>query len=181
MTTRTAVGLYAGLGLSGRFELIYRHPDGSSGWRRSFHNGVTYAGVNHLLNLGFRGGFQATQWFVGLIGQAGYSTLSNLDTYATHAGWSDYPYWLTGSPGNLKRPQWNPGPVQGGLMSSLTPSVGSVTLTGQVRGAFLCNVGPTGPGSSLSVLYATGAMAAAQDVASGGTLSLTYGLRLRQR
>lgn len=166
------------LRLHGEFLLSYTQPDRKGGWVRQFANGVTNAGVNYLLNGGFRGGARSPTWYVGLINDAGFSTLALADTLALHPGWPEFPYFLVGSVPTQTRPPWNPLPENAGLMASATASVGSITQTGTIRGAFLCNVA-SGIGSGTSVLYATGTMDAGLAVAAGGSLSVTYAVRLR--
>ena len=159
----------------GLFELEYLPPDGSPGWAEVFPNGVTYDGVNAFLNAQFRFGYHSTQWYLGLISDVAYTGLSNLDTYHVHRGWMDYPYW---DAGQLTRPLWQPGEPAGGVIASLTPSAGTVTLGGRIRGIHLSNVKAFGPGTVRSVLWSTGVMAAGRTVAAGGVLRARYTTRI---
>lgn len=159
---------------SGTWRLTHRDRSGGLVWDSVFPNGVTYEGSHYLLNGGFRGATLQPNWFVGLISDGGFAGLDTLDTHAAHAGWSEF----TGVSGSNRGP-WLPTAASGGTLMG-PPVVLSVTANGSVRGALLASRQPVGLASG-AVLYCTGAAAAGLAVSAGGTVTLSYQLRIRPR
>lgn len=133
-------------------------------------NGVTYEGLNYLLNAAFRGGPQYS-FYVGYIdwqnGGANPAFSPN-DTYSSHSGWLES--WLGSSPG--ARASWAPNPAAGGVMQNtgqtVTPPAGAQTILG----VFLTS---SNANSSSGILYSTAVMSAPQLFA---TATYAYGVRL---
>lgn len=158
--------------VSGLYALRYFHPDGTPGWDVVIPNGVTIAGVNYLGNTGFRASARVATWFLGLVDDSGFTGLNPADTLAAHPGWGEFTSVYLG-----QRPAWSPAPPGAGLMGYTSPALFQITAAGNVRGAFLASVQPTG--LSPGVLYSTGAMAAGKPVAAGGTLTVGYATKLQ--
>ena len=153
----------------GHFVLWCRSPQGKLQWKVGFHNGVTTAGCNGVLNAGFNAGTPSATWYVGLISNASYTGVASGDTHAAHAGWTE---WTTYSGSN--RPTWLPGPATGGVLSTPVPFTWSITGAGAIRGAFLANVAAVGSVSPSGLLYCTAVMASGKAVNPGDTIHGTY-------
>jgi hypothetical protein len=166
------------LGLAGEFAIRYAPPPGAPGWAGPLvlANGPTTEGADYLLGAGFRGAARPGSWHLGLIDEAGFTALAAADTHASHPGWAEF----TGVSGSA-RPAW---PVAaaaaGGQLAGSGPATVTLTASGSVRGAFLASQAAVGTGGGATI-YATAAAAAARAVAAGGTLSITYTLRLVPR
>lgn len=161
--------------LAGDFLLSYRDPRSRRlDWTRQFPNGVTVEGVNYLLNAGHRGGAQQALWYVGLIDNSGFSSLSSADTHAAHPGWAEFTSVFGGS-----RAAWTPTAANGGAVTDPAPASITVTANGTVRGALLASRQAVGT-SSGAVLYATGAMGTGLAVTAGGILTVSYTARLQE-
>lgn len=159
---------------SGVFTMTSRDPHGNVIGSREFHNGATTQGLNHLLDSGFRGGTQYPLWYVGLIDDAGFSAVDPADTHQLHAGWAEYTGLFGGNRGT-----WTPAAAASGFLDSINVVL-SITATGSVRGALLASQQAIGTTSG-QVLYATGVADSALPVVSGGTVTISYKLRLTPR
>lgn len=164
-----------GIRPTGLFALTYRNPAGLVEWTARFRNGVTLEGVNHFAEAAFRAGSRFSPWYCGLIAEGGFSALDELDTHLSHPGWAEF----TAVTGGL-RPAWAPGPANGGLVASGSPSVLQLAAGGTIRGAFLASRQAVGP-SGGAVLYATGRTNAGLAVAAGGTVTINYSVRYTPR
>lgn len=128
-------------------------------WRESFHNLVTTAGKNDLLDKYFKGSSYTATWFLGL---KGTGSAAAADTASSHAGWSE----VTPYSGN--RPAITFGTSSSGSNTATAVSY-SINATQTVAGAFVqsVNTGTTG------ILYSAGDFAASRSVVSGDTLNVT--------
>lgn len=168
----------SGVGLGGRYRVWHRHPEFGLLWEADLANGVTVQGADHLLERCFRGGVGLT-WRLGIVAEAGYTGVADTDTYATHAGWSEY----TGA-GQLvgfllHRAVWTANPAQGGRMDSAGVVHIPVVSSGSVRGVFLCDRIQVGDVVPTGTLYSTAVAGAGLAVVAGGTIYVTYTLRAR--
>lgn len=166
MPSRTA------LRLRGRAVLRYIRPDGRHGWTRWLRNGVTWEGVNWLLEVGFRAGTQSPELYCGLITNAGFSAVDINDTHMSHAGWSEFTGYLEGA-----RVAWQPQAANGGLMGTLASAQFNISVAGEIRGCFLATVdtlGSVGAGT----LYNTVQAVSGLPVDIGGTLSVRPSVRI---
>lgn len=160
--------------ISGHAAVCYWNPDGSIGWTGLWQNGVTYEGVNWLLNTAFEGLPQPAAIYGLLIDQGGYTGVDPLDTHSSHPGWSEY-----AGISNPTRPIWTPSAPSAGLMGTGTSARFYISADGQIRGASLTTI--SGIGSlAAGVLYNTAVAVAAYDVASGGVLDVSFSVRLRE-
>ena len=132
------------------------------------HNDIVDEGMNSLLDVYFRNQTQIAVWYMGLIDGTGTQTLSNSDTQATHAGWSENTSW-TGGP---TRPSWT-----GSLAAAASRSISNsttidfaFTTTQTIHGIFVPSVstGTTG------TLWSTAPFSTEVTVNNGDTLKITY-------
>lgn len=158
---------------TGRFHWWCHDARGRLRWRSALANGVTFEGVNEVLNRSFRGAAQSP-WYCGLIDQSGFSAVANTDQHTSHAGWSEF----TGYSGGL-RPAWNPVGAVGGIMATGPGSSFGITGSGTLRGVFLASQAPTGTGAG-AVLYCTAITTAGGvvPVAPSDTITVTYVCRI---
>jgi hypothetical protein len=133
--------------------------DGHVRWHEHFHNLVTTAGKNDLLDKYFKGSAYTATWFLCL---KGTGTAAVGDTLASHAGWAE----VTPYSGN--RPAITFGTSSAG---SNTATAVSYSITGSATVAGVCvssvNTGTAG------ILYSDGDFAASRSVVSGDTLNAT--------
>lgn len=156
----------------GHAVLLYTKPNGEFGWTKTIRNGVTVEGCNWLLETVFRGGPPAAIIYSGLISQASYSTTSANDTHASHSGWTEWSSLTLST-----RPQWTPAAPVGGLMGTAVAAHYSFTSDGFIRGAFLSTI-PTVGSTASGILYNTAIAVAPLEVDNGGTLDVSYSVRL---
>jgi hypothetical protein len=151
--------------------------DGNLVWETTAENGVTNAGINHLLNTEWAGGTQITSWYLGLIDGTTTPTLSPSDTMASHSGWSEH---NSSDTSDANRILW--GPTTSTALSlvngtscdyHMIPS-SPVTIWGLflVGGGTAANKGSSGSGDTLSATapFSTGP----QSCKNGDTLRSTY-------
>lgn len=156
----------------GHAVLHYTKPDGKVGWVRTIRNGVTIEGCNWILNTEFRGGPQSTTIYAGLINNASYSSVSPNDQHASHPGWTELASITVAT-----RPIWVPQPASGGILGTLTAPSFTFTANGFIRGAFLSNIAAVGS-TAAGILYNTAVAIAPLAVASGGTLNISFNVRI---
>lgn len=76
----------ASAALSSIYEFVCRDAQGREKWRERVANLVTTQGLNHLLDVTFKGATQITAWYVGL---KGTGSPAAGDTHASHSGWTE--------------------------------------------------------------------------------------------
>jgi len=95
-------------------------------------NGVTNLGAHLILDGIFNGGSIPANWYLGLIGNTGYTFLSNIDTMASHSGWIEY----TSYAGNRKS-YTTIAAASRRVTNSVSKGVFVFSTLGVIRGAFL--------------------------------------------
>ena len=139
-------------------------------WTDSFHNLVTTAGKNKLLDAAFKTGLAAPAWYVGLVDNASYTVYAAADTMAAHAGWVEgVPY------SQATRPVLTLGTIAAGSVdNSASKAVFSINASLTIRGAFL--VDNSTKSGATGTLYGVGDLSASRVVISGDTLNITITL-----
>lgn len=149
-----------------------RAPDGTLRWAETFHNVVTTAGLNDLLDKYFKGSTYTATWFVGLISATSYTTGPAAgDTMASHGGWTE------GTPySNANRPTLTLGTPSGGSVdNSASKASFTINATLTVKGAFV--VTNNTKGGATGTLYSAGLFSGGdRAVLSGDTLDVTVTL-----
>lgn len=151
----------------GRFRCECVNPDGSVAWVKEIDNGITNVGLNHVLDTEFAGGSQSSTWFLGLIDNAGFSTLAAADTMVSHAGWSESVAYSE-SP----RPTWTVGAASGQQVTNAAVVVFTATAGVTINGIFAVD-NSTKNGTS-GTLWATGSFDTPQALVIGQKLNVTY-------
>ncbi len=151
----------------GGFRFTARDKDGNIKWVSEFPNGVTTAGLNHLLNVEFHGTTQVTTWYIGLIDNASFSALDATDTMASHGGWIENANY-----DEATRVAWVEGAASGGVMTNPSPSVFTISATVTILGAFLTSVSTKS--DNTGTLFATGLALSPQALVDNDTLEVTY-------
>lgn len=134
------------------------------------HNGVTVVGKNHILDVYFGNATPVTQidpWYIGLIKQSPTPVLSENDTLASHAGWTE----ATGYSGNRK--EWDDADAASKIKGTTAASTFVFTGDDTIHGLFIASAatGTTG------ILWATGSFDTPVAVTNTAELKITYGLR----
>jgi hypothetical protein len=156
------------LGVGGRFAVECVAPDGTVRWTAFAKNGVTGAGLDDLLNTYFRNGTPKTAWYIGLIDNASYSSMSSSDTMSSHPGWVESAAYT-----NANRVQWSPGASSGQSVVNGTTCDFSMNAVKSIRGLFLASDNTISGTSGL--LWATAPFTGGtQSVNPGDTLKVTY-------
>lgn len=133
-------------------------------------NDVTVVGKNHMLDVTFGNATPVTQidpWYIGLINNSPSPVLSENDTLASHAGWSE----LTGYTGNRKA--WVDADAAAKVKGTTTVATFVMNATQTVNGIFIAGA-DTG---TASILWATGSFDEVVDVINTDELKISYGIR----
>jgi len=133
-------------------------------------NGITTAGLNHILDTEFHAGTPVTTWYLGLINGSSTPTLSAADTMASHAGWTEYTTYS-----QTNRVAWDETAASSGSMTSTTTSDFSMSGSGTVAGGFLTSVS-TKSGNTGTLFMTATFSGGNQTVSNLDTLKLTYTL-----
>jgi hypothetical protein len=148
------------------------------------NNAVTNEGKNYFLGVMFKGATANANWFIGLINNAGYTTLAVTDTYdnidQAGNGWDEFAtYTDTNNASSAStRPAWNRGSVSAQSLTSSSSSTFDMTGSGTVKGLF-CVAGTNAQTKSdhttSNYLWATALFTAGDVVvANGDQLKVTY-------
>lgn len=139
-------------------------------WMGRGWNGVTVVGKNSLLDTFFGKGTPVAQvdpWYIGLINDTPTPTLSENDTLASHAGWTEW----TSYSGNRKA--WIDTDSASKIKGTTTVSTFTMSAAGTINGILVCG-GATG---TSAVLWATGSFDTTAPVLISDDLKITYGVR----
>lgn len=140
-------------------------------WVGRGFNGITVVGKNSILDTFFGAASPVTQvspWYIGLINNTPTPTLSENDTMASHAGWSEW----TSYTGN--RQAWTDADAASKIKGTTTVSTFPITANGTIYGILVC---AAATGTS-NVLWATGGFDTTAPVLIGDDLKITYGVRM---
>lgn len=132
-------------------------------------NDVTLEGKNAMLDNMFNAGTQSSNWYVGLINNAGFTAVAESDVYTSHAGWTELTNFS-----QTTRQLWNKGAAASKTVTSSTTSVFTINATCAVIGIFLANSNVKGQTSGSFILWATTVFGAVRNFVSGDTLAITY-------
>lgn len=142
--------------------------DGNLKWEDECFNGITDAGMAELLDTMFNGsGGGSANWYMGLIDSSGYSALSDADTSASHAGWSQL-----GAYTEVALPEWTADAAASRAVTNSSTVDFSMNATNDVKGIFICE-NSTKP-MSTGVLWATALFSSDASVTNGDSLKITY-------
>jgi hypothetical protein len=152
----------ASLKVAGHYEVECLDADGNVKWVESFDNTFVNEGLDHILDVVFSDGSQDTTHYVGLKGSG---AVAAGDTLASQGSWSEFDSY-TGD-----RKAWTEAGVSSqSITNSASPAAFSISGSGTVAGAFLCNAASGTSGK----LYSAADFTASRTVASGDTLNVTY-------
>lgn len=144
-----------------------RDKDGNLKWTETFHNLVTTAGRNDLVNQYFKGSAYTAAFYVGLIDNAGFTAIAAADTMSSTPGWDESTAYS-----GTNRPALTLGTASGGSAdNSASRAVFNMTGTATINGAFV-TTGIT-KGGTAGVLYSAGSFASARALQNGDTLNVT--------
>jgi TP901 family phage tail tape measure protein len=152
----------------GRFKIEHLRWTGIFGYRLlktfEFPNDVVDEGITDLWDVYFRNQSQTAAWYIGLIDNAGSPSLSDSDTLASHAGWTEFTSY-SGS-----RQQWVMDAAASKQITNTTLTQFTMSGSGTVYGLFVCGAAS---GTS-AILWSTAPFASAQPVNNGDVLKVTY-------
>jgi hypothetical protein len=173
----TPVGIIGGTeaGAHGHFQIeVWRKIDGELRFSHllDFDNGITTAGLNSLLGVGFHDDTQIASWYVFPISNVSYSALSSADTMGSHGGWIESIAYT-----ETTRPQWTCGTASGGAIVNSTQMV----MTISADSTALVGMGVASSSTkneTSSILWATGLFGSVQNMNTGDVLKITYTVTL---
>ena len=124
-------------------------------------NGIPDAAINHVLGVQLGAVAQVTTWYMGLIDNAGFVSLSASDTSASHAGWAE-----SAAYSELVRQTLTFGVASGKTISTTASAVFTMSAPTNIVGGFL---------SSSNVKGGAGGILWATALGEGGVHSLVGG------
>lgn len=138
-------------------------------WHLSFHNLVTLAGLNKVLDSAFKTGVTSPKWYVGLKSSG---AISSSDRMNSHPGWTEIINYT-----NSKRPIYTPGTIAGGSVDNIgSKAVFLINLPVTLYGCFLTNENTKN--GTTGTLYGVGDFPSSQLSIPGDTI--TVGITLTQ-
>jgi len=153
---------------STRYHAELRDRLGNLLWEDDFHNIVTTAGKNKIIDACFKTGIASPAWYMGLVDAAGGQDFVVGDTMATHAGWTEYEDYT-----EIVRQDFVPGTVAAGAVdNSVSKAVFTFSQDDEISGCFLAD--DDTKGGTDGVLYGVGAFTGGnRPVQEGNTLRVT--------
>lgn len=161
----------ADIGLGGYLDVEVINKDGTIANKFRCKNGVTTAGLTHILATQFDAGTQVTSWYFGLINNSGFSALSAADTMGSHAGWSELGTSSSDKYDETTRQQWVL-TAAAAAASSDAAATFTINATVAVYGVFITS--SSTKGGTTGTLWATAAFPAVQNLVDDQTLKVTY-------
>jgi hypothetical protein len=160
------------LALQGRFHTEIWTPSACRG-RETFSNGLISLTINNLLDVYFRAVGQSTNWYAGLIDNAGFSALDASDSMSSHPNWVENLAYTAAA-----RLEWIPSAAIGGLVTNPTPMQYTMNADVTIQGLFISS-SPTKAGTA-GILWAHGQFTTPQILKAGEILKAFYQLTARQ-
>jgi hypothetical protein len=117
--------------LKGEYDAVCTDKDGNVKWRAKAPNGVTTAGLNHILNVMFGATAKSVTWYLGLIDLAGFAALAAGDLSTAHGGWAEFTAYTPAT-----HPIWVTGVAAAGSITNATAAQFTITGAGTVKGFF---------------------------------------------
>ena len=130
-------------------------------------NAAVYAGLNYMQGAAFKSTAQLATWYIGLIDNAGFSTVVPGDTMASHAGWAEFTAYSQAT-----RPAWTPGTPASGVLASSAATVFTITSPGVLKGMFLAS--DSAKSGTAGTLWATALETSTRNVAAAQALQVFY-------
>lgn len=168
--------MFERLQISGRFDVVCYHPDGSLKWEDAIDNVVTTVGKNFALDSYFSGSsYSVTGPFLGLISSLRFAATDVTDTMAAHSGWFEagaatQPTYV----GN--RASVTFASAVNGTKTLTAPAMFTFNGAGNLFGAFLV-FGPSAVAtvdSTAGILYSAGTFVVGKTVGVGDGFSVSY-------
>jgi hypothetical protein len=132
-----------------------------------FHNDITNAGKNALLDSFFRNQTQPATWYFGLVDNSGWSAFAAGDTMASHAGWTEFTSYSDST-----RVAWTTVAASSQSITNTTVSTFNINGSGTLKGIFVNSVSTKG--GTTGTLWSTAAFTSTVPVTSGDQLKITY-------
>lgn len=155
------------LEIGGWFDVECLNPDGSLAWHERVKNGTTNVAIDDVLGVYLSNATRTTAWYLGLIDNAAFASVSSGDTMGSHAGWAENQNYT-----ESVRQTWTPGAVSAQVISNPTSVTFSINATVTIRGVFLTS--SSTKGGTTGILFATGLFSSAQSLVNGQLLKVTY-------
>lgn len=135
--------------------------------RGAFHNTSTVVGRNLMQNCMFNGTSQSSTWYMGLIDEDDFDSLSVNDTMSSHSGWTENTDYSQGT-----RPEWAADTAAGGSITNSTRATFTISADTSIVGCFVINEN-TKSGTT-GTLFSTGRGSAPRRLTNGQSLKVSY-------
>ena len=154
------------------FEL--RDRDGRVKWKEVIRNLVTRAGAGDMLDKYFAGAAYTAAWYLGLIGNSGWTAVAKTDTMAAHGGWTEATVYSAGTRPAITFSAANTG---SDTVTKAASSAIAYAINGSdtIRGAFVA--ANSTKGGTTGILYSAGTFSTSRAVESGDTLNVSLTLQ----
>lgn len=157
------------LNMKGRFIVEHRDKTGKLLKKLDITNAIVNEGKDALLDIMFGGATQKTTWYIGLIDDAGFTTLDVTHTHDSHAGWTENEDYT-----EANRPAWDEAAASGQSMASATPTVFSIdTNLTALNGIFVSEFNTKGSVAA-GILWSEASFGAVLNTNDGDTVNITY-------
>ena len=157
-----------GLALRGQYVKVeILSADGKLKHTEEFHNDITNAGKNALLDSFFRNQTQPATWYFGLVDNSGWTAFAAADTMGSHAGWNEFTTYSDST-----RIAWTTDAAASQSITNTTVSTFNINGSGTLKGIFVTS-GSAKSGTS-GTLWSTAAFSSTVAVTNGDQIKITY-------
>lgn len=132
-----------------------------------FHNDITNAGKNALLDSFFRNQTQPATWYFGLVDNSGWTAFAAGDTMGSHSGWNEFTTYSDST-----RVAWAPDAASSQSITNSTVSTFNINGSGTLKGIFVTS-NSTKSGTT-GTLWSTAAFTSTVPVTNGDQIKITY-------
>lgn len=132
-----------------------------------FDNAIVDEGLNHILDVEFNSEVQEAAWYIGLVGNSGWTAFNLADTMASHAGWAECVDYT-----EVSRPAWTVGAAASRAVTNAVTVDFNINATKTLKGIFVCS--DNTKGGAVGILWAEGAFTSTVSVENGDIFKVTY-------
>lgn len=135
-------------------------------------NGITTTAKNEIFNTYFNSATAHSPWYIGLIDNTSFSTLSASDLMSSHTGWSEFSSYSRADTTTVNRVDWGQGTASSAQLTNAAQATFTFTASGTVAGIFITSGAVKG--GTTGTLWSTALFSAALTVATSDILRVTY-------
>lgn len=151
----------------GKFIFEHLNAEGELLHKFEFENAIVNEGKNLLLNVNFGATSKIATWYIGLIDNGSFSSISNTDTISSHAGWLE----ATGYSESVRQ-TWGAGTASSQSITNASAATFTISGSAVLNGIFV--VTNSTKSGSTGTLWSAGSFGSPVTVSTSDVIKITY-------